>query len=98
MKIKEKKKGVIRGCGQQKMGAFVNLDAYSLVGIPAAFFFAFVCHLGGMGLWFGILCCLVVQMLLLLTISLCGTNWDKEALKAKDRVFSSSLSADMTTT
>lgn len=88
--------GVVRGCGQQKTGAFVNLVAYYIVGVPAAFFFAFICHLGGMGLWFGIGCGLMVQMLLLLTISLCGTNWDKEALKAKDRVFTSSLRADMT--
>jgi MATE family multidrug resistance protein len=49
-----------------------------------------------MGLWFGILCGLVVQMLLLLTITLC-TNWDKEALKAKDRVCSSSLPKDLAT-
>ena len=48
------------------------------------------------GLWFGIICGLVVQMLLLLAITMC-TNWDKEALKAKDRVFSSSLPLDMTT-
>ncbi|KAL6646799.1 hypothetical protein ACP70R_015493 [Stipagrostis hirtigluma subsp. patula] len=88
--------GVVRGCGRQKAGAFVNLAAYYLAGIPAAFIFAFVCHLGGMGLWFGILCGLVVQMLLLLSITL-STNWNKEALKAKDRVFSSALPADMTT-
>lgn len=40
--------GVVRGCGQQKIAAFGNLGAYYLVGIPAAFFFAFVFHLGGM--------------------------------------------------
>ncbi|XP_006661673.2 protein DETOXIFICATION 16-like [Oryza brachyantha] len=88
--------GVVRGCGRQKIGAFINLGAYYLAGIPPAFFFAFVCHLGGMGLWFGILCGLVVQMLLLLTITLC-TNWDKEAMKAKDRVFKSSLPIDLAT-
>ncbi|XP_052134130.1 protein DETOXIFICATION 16-like [Oryza glaberrima] len=88
--------GVVRGCGRQQIGAFINLGAYYLAGIPVAFFFAFVCHLGGMGLWFGILCGLVVQMLLLLTITLC-TNWDKEAMKAKDRVFSSSLPKDLAT-
>ncbi|KAK1699427.1 hypothetical protein QYE76_016124 [Lolium multiflorum] len=87
--------GVVRGCGQQKMGACVNLAAYYLVGIPVALFAAFVCHLGGMGLWFGILCGLVVQMLLLLAISFCATNWEKEAMRAKDRVFTSSLPGDM---
>jgi len=88
--------GVARGCGWQKIGACVNLGAYYLIGIPAAFCFAFVYHLGGMGLWLGIICALVVQMLLLLTITLCS-NWEQEALKAKDRIFSSSLPVDMTT-
>lgn len=37
----------------------------------------FTCLNSEQGLWFGILCGLVVQMLLLLTITLC-TNWDKE--------------------
>ncbi|GJN19606.1 hypothetical protein PR202_gb06900 [Eleusine coracana subsp. coracana] len=42
--------GVIRGCGQQKMGAFVNFPSYYLVGIPVACIFAFVCHLRGRAL------------------------------------------------
>ncbi|KAL6650563.1 hypothetical protein ACP70R_009488 [Stipagrostis hirtigluma subsp. patula] len=38
--------GIARGCGWQKIGACVNLGAYYLVGIPAAFCLAFVYHLG----------------------------------------------------
>ncbi|PAN37383.1 hypothetical protein GQ55_7G081500 [Panicum hallii var. hallii] len=88
--------GVVRGCGWQKIGACVNLGAYYLIGVPAAFCFAFVYHLGGKGLWFGMICALVVQMLLLLSVTLCS-NWEKEALKAKDRIFNSSLPIDMAT-
>ncbi|KAG8063940.1 hypothetical protein GUJ93_ZPchr0004g38117 [Zizania palustris] len=88
--------GIARGCGWQKIGACVNLGAYYLVGIPAALCFAFVYHGGGMGLWLGILCALIVQMLLLLAITL-RTNWEKEALRAKERVFGSSLPLDLTT-
>ncbi|PNT77641.1 protein DETOXIFICATION 16 isoform X3 [Brachypodium distachyon] len=88
--------GIVRGCGFQKIGAFVNLSAYYLVGIPAALCFAFLYHFGGMGLWLGIICGLVVQMLLLLFITF-STNWDKEALKAKNGVFGSSLPADLMT-
>jgi MATE family multidrug resistance protein len=40
--------GVVRGCGLQKIGACVNLGAYYLVGVPAALFFAFFYHFGGM--------------------------------------------------
>ncbi|TVU32454.1 hypothetical protein EJB05_24185, partial [Eragrostis curvula] len=88
--------GIVRGCGRQNAGAFINLIAYYLTGIPAAFVFAFVCHLGGMGLWFGILCGLVVQMLLLFTMISC-TNWNMEAIKAKDRVLNSAIPVDTTT-
>ncbi|GJM90899.1 hypothetical protein PR202_ga07222 [Eleusine coracana subsp. coracana] len=92
--------GVVRGCGQQKIGAIINLAAYYFAGIPAACVFAFVFHLKGMGLWFGILCGLVVQVMLLLSITL-FTNWNKEvsieALKANDRVSSSSQPVELTT-
>ncbi|EMS57956.1 MATE efflux family protein 5 [Triticum urartu] len=72
--------GIIRGCGQQKIGALVNFTAYYLVGIPAALVFTFKCHLRGKGLWLGILSGLVTQTLLLLVISFGTTNWDKEVL------------------
>ncbi|KAK3152774.1 hypothetical protein QOZ80_2BG0163370 [Eleusine coracana subsp. coracana] len=88
--------GVVRGCGRQKGGAIINLAAYYFAGIPAASVFAFVCHLRGMGLWFGILCGLVVQVMLLLSITL-FTNWNEEALKANDRVSSSSQPVELTT-
>lgn len=82
--------GVARGCGWQKICAFVNLGAYYIVGIPSAIVLAFVLHIGGRGLWTGIICGLFVQVLLFLTITLCS-NWEKEAGKARDRVRSSSI-------
>ncbi|CAL4888389.1 unnamed protein product [Urochloa decumbens] len=88
--------GVIRGCGQQKIGAFISIASYYIVGVPSAFFFAFLCHLGGKGLWFGQICGMVVQMVVLLSITLC-TNWDKEVLKANERVFGSTYPVDMLT-
>lgn len=89
--------GVVRGCGRQKMGAFINVAAFYIVGIPVASVFAFVRHLGGMGLWFGILCGVAVQMILLLCITL-YTNWNKEVSKANDRLFSCSLPVNDTIT
>ncbi|CAN6216947.1 unnamed protein product [Urochloa humidicola] len=81
--------GVARGCGWQKIGACINLGAYYIVGIPSAYLIAFVLHVGGMGLWLGIICGLSVQVFLLMMVTLC-TNWDNEATKAKERVYSSS--------
>lgn len=39
--------GVVRGCGRQKIGAYINLGSYYIVGIPCAVLFAFVLHIGG---------------------------------------------------
>ncbi|XP_057464800.1 LOW QUALITY PROTEIN: protein DETOXIFICATION 16-like [Actinidia eriantha] len=80
--------GSVRGCGRQKAGAFINLGSYYLVGIPCALLFAFVLHIGGRGLWLGIICALIVQVLSLLTITL-RNNWEEEAKKATERVYDS---------
>eukprot|EP00253_Pinus_taeda_P010400 PITA_10400 len=39
--------GIVRGCGWQKLGAYANLGAYYVVGIPIAVILAFVLHIGG---------------------------------------------------
>ncbi|KAK3005678.1 hypothetical protein RJ639_016542 [Escallonia herrerae] len=39
--------GTARGCGWQKIGAFVNLAAYYFVGLPAAIILTFLFHFGG---------------------------------------------------
>ncbi|KAL3002354.1 hypothetical protein AAZX31_08G049500 [Glycine max] len=80
--------GTARGCGWQKKGAFINLGSYYLVGIPSAILFAFVLHIGGKGLWLGIICALVVQVSCLLIITI-RTDWEQEAKKVKDRVYDS---------
>lgn len=72
--------GAARGCGWQNLCAMINLGAYYIVGIPSAVLFAFLLHIGGMGLWMGIICGLCVQVVALVTINLC-TNWDDEARK-----------------
>jgi len=77
--------GAARGCGWQNLCAFINLGAYYVVAIPSAVLFAFVLHIGGMGLWTGIICGLSVQSIALVTVNLC-TDWELEARKAVDRV------------
>ncbi|XP_072961438.1 protein DETOXIFICATION 16-like [Typha angustifolia] len=86
--------GVARGCGWQKIGAFVNLGAYYISGIPSAILLAFIFHLGGKGLWIGIICGTFPQVLIYLAITL-RTDWEKEARKAKDRVFSSTIPTEI---
>ncbi|KAI8017827.1 Protein DETOXIFICATION 16 [Camellia lanceoleosa] len=86
--------GTVRGCGWQKVGAFVNLGAYYLVGLPCAIIFTFALHLGGKGLWIGIIGGSGLQGILLLVITLC-TDWEYQAKKARDRVYAFSIPTDM---
>ncbi|KAJ4850881.1 hypothetical protein Tsubulata_007126 [Turnera subulata] len=77
--------GCARGCGWQKTAAFISLGAYYFVGLPTAIILTFVIHVGGKGLWIGIIGAIAVQTTLLLLITL-RTNWELEATKAKERV------------
>ncbi|CAA2978820.1 DETOXIFICATION 14-like [Olea europaea subsp. europaea] len=78
--------GVARGCGWQHIGAYVNLGAYYIVGIPVALLLGFVLHFKGEGLWSGLVAGATVQSLLLALIT-CLTNWEKQATEARGRIF-----------
>ncbi|OMP04683.1 Multi antimicrobial extrusion protein [Corchorus olitorius] len=77
--------GVARGTGWQHIGAYVNLGAYYLVGIPVAALLCFGLHLRGKGLWIGILTGSSLQLLLLALVTF-FTNWQKQASKAQERM------------
>ncbi|KAG2715051.1 hypothetical protein I3760_03G058600 [Carya illinoinensis] len=85
--------GVARGSGWQHIGAFVNLGAYYLVGIPGAVVLGFVLHLRGKGLWIGILAGSTVQAVTLALVTT-FTNWQKQATKARARIFQGTISAE----
>ncbi|GMP47946.1 hypothetical protein CsSME_00015477 [Camellia sinensis var. sinensis] len=56
--------GIARGCGWQKIGAFANLGAYYLIGIPVGVLLAFVYHTGGKTLcgdYCGIICSSIIS-------------------------------------
>ncbi|GMN28247.1 hypothetical protein TIFTF001_001985 [Ficus carica] len=78
--------GVARGCGWQHIGAYINLAAFYLVGLPAGTVLGFVLHLKGKGLWIGIVIGSAVQSTLLSIVTI-FTNWQKQAIKARERVF-----------
>ncbi|WVZ90867.1 hypothetical protein U9M48_037126 [Paspalum notatum var. saurae] len=82
--------GISRGCGWQNLGAYVNLGAFYLVGIPVALVFGFALHLGGAGFWIGIIAGGVTQVTLLSVIT-AMTNWGKMVDMARDRVYEGSL-------
>ncbi|XP_047091857.1 protein DETOXIFICATION 12-like [Lolium rigidum] len=82
--------GVARGGGWQHLGAYVNLGAFYLVGLPVALFFGFAMQLRGMGFVFGMIAGGATQVILLSVIT-ATTDWEKMAEEAKERVFAERL-------
>ncbi|KAI8001996.1 Protein DETOXIFICATION 16 [Camellia lanceoleosa] len=80
--------GIAIGCGWQKLGVFVNLGAYYLIGLPSAIILTFVFHFGVKGLWMGIMIGSGLQAILFLVITM-YTDWEHQAGKAWDRVCAS---------
>ncbi|KAG8652173.1 hypothetical protein MANES_06G063000v8 [Manihot esculenta] len=78
--------GVARGCGWQNLGAYVNLVAYYICGIPVAAVLGFWLKFRGKGLWIGIQVGSFLQNVMLVIITSC-TNWEEQARKARERVF-----------
>ncbi|KAL7090252.1 hypothetical protein ACP275_12G028900 [Erythranthe tilingii] len=77
--------GIARGCGWQRVGAYVNLGAFYLVGIPVALVLGFVDHLKAKGFWIGIVIGSVLQSIVLSIITF-FTDWKKQAKEARERV------------
>lgn len=69
--------GVARGVGWQHLGAYVNLAAFYLFGIPVAALLGFCTSLRGEGLWIGILVGATIQVTLLAVVTIC-TNYEKQ--------------------
>lgn len=69
--------GIARGCGWQRIGAYINLGAFYLCGNPAAVALGFWANLRGKGLWIGIQIGALVQTLLLAIVT-CRINWKKQ--------------------
>lgn len=94
--------GVIKGCGRQAVAVPVVLVSYWIVGIPLAYYMAFVRHDGVLncdndndgGLFFCGVRGLVLgstigtwlHVLLLGFAVVRGTDWDEEARKARERI------------
>ncbi|KAK4844610.1 hypothetical protein QYF36_022320 [Acer negundo] len=85
--------GVARGSGWQHIGAYVNLGAYYLIGIPLAAVLCFTLDLRGKGLWIGIMLGATVQAIALAVIT-SFTNWKKQAITVRERIFDTTSSAD----
>ncbi|KAI3726944.1 hypothetical protein L1987_66751 [Smallanthus sonchifolius] len=91
--IQEILSGVARSVGWQHLGAYMNFAAFYLVGIPVAVLLGFRTSLRGEGLWIGILVGAFVQVILLSVVTIC-TSYEKQATKAKERLFEGECSTE----
>ncbi|KAF5794029.1 putative multi antimicrobial extrusion protein [Helianthus annuus] len=85
--------GIARGVGWQHLGAYVNLAAFYFVGIPVGAFLGFYTSLRGEGLWIGILVGVIIQVILLSVVTFC-TDYEKQATKARERLFEEECSRE----
>lgn len=75
--------GIARGSGWQSIGAYVNLGAFYLVGLPVGVVLGFPLRLRGKGLWIGIVAGSIVQSALLALVT--GfTNWSKQVCESNN--------------
>ncbi|KAF3443464.1 hypothetical protein FNV43_RR13146 [Rhamnella rubrinervis] len=77
--------GVARGSGWQHIGAYINVGAFYLIGLPLGAVLGFVVRLRGKGLWIGIVIGSAVQSTLLSLVTAL-TSWKKQANKARKRI------------
>ncbi|PNX75755.1 MATE efflux family protein DTX1-like, partial [Trifolium pratense] len=88
--------GVARGSGWQHVGAYVNLGAFYLVGVPIGVVLGFIAHFRAKGLWIGIVAGSIVQTIFLSIITAL-TNWKKQSMMARERIFDATSSDESVT-
>ncbi|XP_029467931.1 multidrug and toxin extrusion protein 1-like isoform X2 [Rhinatrema bivittatum] len=72
--------GVLRGAGKQTIGALVNAIGYYLIGLPIGIALMFATKLGIIGLWYGMIACVIfpaaINVVYILRI-----NWKKASMQ-----------------
>lgn len=68
--------GVLRGVGKQLIGALCNFVAFYFIGFPIGVSLMFAANMGIVGLWTGLVICLLLQMIFYV-IFLCKLDWKK---------------------
>uniref|UniRef100_A0A3Q4HKA5 Multidrug and toxin extrusion protein n=1 Tax=Neolamprologus brichardi TaxID=32507 RepID=A0A3Q4HKA5_NEOBR len=68
--------GVLRGVGKQLIGALCNFVAFYFIGFPIGVSLMFAANMGIVGLWTGLVICLLLQVIFYVTF-LCKLDWKK---------------------
>ncbi|KAL2917389.1 ethionine resistance protein [Polyrhizophydium stewartii] len=73
--------GVLRGCGRQHLGAYINLAGYYIAGLPVGLYAGFRLGFGLEGIWFGLTVALVIVSATI-GVLVVRTDWSKEVENA----------------
>ncbi|GMF43628.1 unnamed protein product [Phytophthora fragariaefolia] len=76
--------GVFRGTGRLMLGAYINLFAYFVIGLPAGVYLAFRMDLGVEGMWLGLTVGIFFGCVVSF-VKICETNWKSMADAARVR-------------
>ncbi len=74
--------GILRGCGRQKYGAWINLVGYYVVGLPMGLLLTFKYGYGLIGLWSGLTMSLSICAISIVCIIMFSTDWEMQAHRA----------------
>ncbi|KAK6944521.1 Multi antimicrobial extrusion protein [Dillenia turbinata] len=73
------------GAGWQGIVAYVNICCYYCIGVPLGVVLGYVANLSVTGIWIGMICGVVMQVIVLGLITW-RTNWDNQVKKASERL------------
>ncbi|CAM9012663.1 unnamed protein product [Wickerhamomyces anomalus] len=77
--------GCLRGQGVQKIGSYINIFSFYVVGLPISYIMTFKYDMNIAGLWIGIISGLISMCLLQFYIVFIGADWDKIVVDARKR-------------
>lgn len=83
--------GILRGCGRQKIGAYINFIGYWVIGLPLSYLLCFYFGWNLNGIWLGMAIALVLVSGMEL-YKIFKFNWSKEVCNAVER-FNSNVAA-----
>ncbi|KAI3447850.1 hypothetical protein Pfo_004515 [Paulownia fortunei] len=75
--------GALTGSARPKIGVWINMAAFYLVGLPCSGIFAFKMRIGFQGLWLGLVAAQAACLSMML-YSLAQTDWKQEAKRAEE--------------
>lgn len=77
--------GCLRGQGVQKIGSYINIFSFYVVGLPVSYILTFKCDMNLAGLWIGIIAGLISMNILQFYIVFINCDWEKIVHDAERR-------------